>query len=74
MMAEQIREREERLSELDRLKSEFVGSVSHELRTPLTTIKTLTHVLQRAHPSDAERSEYLETIASECDRQIDSGD
>jgi signal transduction histidine kinase len=71
MMAEQIREREERLSELDRLKSEFVGSVSHELRTPLTTIKTLTHVLQRAHPSEAERKEYLETIASECDRQID---
>jgi signal transduction histidine kinase len=71
MMAEQIREREERLSELDRLKSEFVGSVSHELRTPLTTIKTLTHVLQRTHPSEAERSEYLDTIGAECDRQID---
>lgn len=71
MMAEQIREREERLSQVDRLKSEFVSSVSHELRTPLTTIKTLTHVLQRAHPSAAERSEYLDTIASECDRQID---
>jgi len=71
MMAEQIREREERLSELDRLKSDFVGSVSHELRTPLTTIKTLTHVLQRSRPSAEERNEYLETIASECDRQID---
>jgi signal transduction histidine kinase len=71
MMVEQIREREERLSQVDRLKSEFVSSVSHELRTPLTTIKTLTHVLQRAHPSAAERSEYLDTIASECDRQID---
>jgi signal transduction histidine kinase len=71
LMAQQIREREERLSELDRLKSEFVGSVSHELRTPLTTIKTLTHVLQRTHPSGEEREEYLETIAVECDRQID---
>ncbi len=71
LMAGQIKEREERLAELDRLKSEFVNSVSHELRTPLTTIKTLTHVLQRTNPSDAERREYLETIAAECDRQID---
>ena len=37
-MTAQIAEREERLTELDRLKSEFVSSVSHELKTPLTTI------------------------------------
>ncbi len=70
-MAARIEEREERLTELDRLKSEFVSSVSHELRTPLTTIKTLTRVLQRGGQTEAERDEYLETIATECDRQID---
>lgn len=70
-MAQEIKEREERLAELDRLKSEFVSSVSHELRTPLTTISTLTHVLRHAHPSEVERGEYLDTIAAECDRQID---
>jgi signal transduction histidine kinase len=70
-MAQEIKEREARLTELDRLKSEFVSSVSHELRTPLTTISTLTHVLRHAHTSEAERGEYLETIAAECDRQID---
>lgn len=70
-MQRKIKEREERLTELDRLKSEFVSSVSHELRTPLTTISTLTHVLQRTRPSDEQRAEYLETIAAECDRQID---
>ncbi len=70
-MAEQIAEREERLTELDRLKSEFVSSVSHELRTPLTTIKTLTHVLLRGRQTESERREFLETISAECDRQID---
>ena len=70
-MAASLQEREARLSELDRLKSEFVGSVSHELRTPLTTIKTLTRVLLRGGHSLKEQREYLETIAAECDRQID---
>lgn len=70
-MAQEIKEREDRLAELDRLKSEFVSSVSHELRTPLTTISTLTHVLRHAEVSEAERHEYLDTIAAECDRQTD---
>jgi signal transduction histidine kinase len=70
-MATQISEREERLAEIDRLKSEFVSGVSHELRTPLTTIKTLTRVLLRSGTSESERRKYLETIASQCDRQID---
>ncbi len=70
-MAVSIETRTLRLAELDRLKSEFVGGVSHELRTPLTTIKTLTRVLLRGGENEEERREYLETIASECDRQID---
>jgi len=70
-MAEKIEMRTLRLAELDRLKSEFVGGVSHELRTPLTTIKTLTRVLLRGGETKDERKEYLETIAAECDRQID---
>ncbi|MEP6703681.1 MAG: HAMP domain-containing sensor histidine kinase, partial [Acidobacteriota bacterium] len=70
-MAEEIEQREDELKTLDRLKSEFVSNVSHELRTPLTTIKTLTRVLQRNKSSAVEREEFLETIAKECDRQID---
>jgi signal transduction histidine kinase len=70
-MAQQIGEREERLTELDRLKSEFVSSVSHELKTPLTTIKLLAHMLQREELAESERLDYSKTIAVECDRQID---
>ncbi|HEU4389270.1 MAG TPA: ATP-binding protein, partial [Blastocatellia bacterium] len=70
-MASGIEEREKRLTELDRLKSDFVGSVSHEMRTPLTTIKTLTRVLLRGNVTESDRREFLNTIMTECDRQID---
>lgn len=70
-MATQIAEREERLTELDRLKSEFVSSVSHELKTPLTTIKLLAHVLQGRDLTEKEKLDYAKTIAVECDRQIE---
>ena len=70
-MATQIAEREERLTELDRLKSEFVSNVSHELKTPLTTIKLLAHLLRRGDVTQEEKLDHSETIAVECDRQID---
>jgi len=54
-----------------RAKDEFLQMVSHEFRTPLTTIKTLVRVLQHDGNSEAERLKHLETIAAECDRQID---
>ncbi len=54
-----------------RVKDEFLQMVSHEFRTPLTTIKTLVRVLQHDGKSEIERARHLETIAAECDRQID---
>jgi signal transduction histidine kinase len=70
-MAARIAEREERLTELDQLKSDFVNNASHELKTPLTTIKVLAHLLQRVSLSDKERLDYSKTIVTECDRQIE---
>ena len=70
-MAARLEKREARLTELDRLKSEFVSNVSHELRTPLTTIKALTRLLMRDGLDETKRREYVDTISVECDRQID---
>ena len=59
------------LEHASRAKDEFLQMVSHEFRTPLTTIKTLVRVLQHDGKSEAVRQKHLETIAAECDRQID---
>ncbi|MEJ7708355.1 MAG: histidine kinase dimerization/phospho-acceptor domain-containing protein [Pyrinomonadaceae bacterium] len=53
------------------VKDEFLQMVSHEFRTPLTTIKAAARVLLNDGESPEERREYLETISTECDRQID---
>ena len=42
---EELRRANERLLELDRLKSMFIASMSHELRTPLNSIIGFSHVL-----------------------------
>jgi len=55
----------------NRAKDEFLQLISHEFRTPLTTIKTLARIMQQGGETAEEKEEYLETIAAECDRQID---
>lgn len=55
-----------REQEIDRLKTDFVGSVSHELRTPLTSIKGFTKALrQDGSMSEAMRNQFLDIIDQE---------
>lgn len=54
----------QRLQELDRLKSQFLASMSHELRTPLNSIIGFTSLLRQglSGPVNAEQKKQLEIV------------
>ena len=60
----------EKLKELDKLKSDFLSNVSHELRTPLTAIEGLAANLLDGiiGPLNDKQSEYIKDIRASTDR------
>ena len=56
----------DRLQELDHLKSKFVSNVSHELRAPLANLKLYLALLERGKPE--KRAEYMQTLHREQQR------
>jgi PAS domain S-box-containing protein len=60
----------ERLREIDRLKSEFLATMSHELRTPLTSIIAYSELLRDRRVNDTKRSEFLEIITEQGNRLL----
>jgi signal transduction histidine kinase len=56
----------ERLTELDRLKSKFVSDVSHELRTPIANLKL--HVELLEHGRADKREHYLGVVKQQSRR------
>jgi two-component system, NarL family, sensor histidine kinase BarA len=59
-----LQEANQRLQELDRLKSNFIATVSHELRTPLTSVIGYSEMLLEgmAGPISDEQKNYVRTI------------
>jgi Na+/proline symporter/signal transduction histidine kinase len=65
----ELREANDRLQELDRLKDDFVSTVTHELRTPLTSIRAFSEILLDNPELDTdERQEFLQTVVAETGR------
>jgi Na+/proline symporter/nitrogen-specific signal transduction histidine kinase len=65
----ELRAANERLTELDRLKDEFLSTVSHELRTPLTSIRAFTELIRDEPDMEAgQRAEFLDIVVTETER------
>lgn len=64
LKSEELRSANDRLKELDRLKSIFIASMSHELRTPLNSVIGFSSVLRNewAGPVNEEQKNLLTTI------------
>ena len=62
----ELAEANDRLQELDRLKSKFVSEVSHELRTPVTNLKLHLELLERGKPE--KRAQYMTTLKQQADQ------
>jgi hypothetical protein len=65
----ELRQANERLTELDRLKDDFVSTITHELRTPLTSIRAFTQILlENPQVELDQRKKFLGIITKETER------
>ena len=71
-LVKKIGSRNERLSELDRMKDDFVASVSHELRTPLTSICGYLELLRQGDAGElnAQQHQFVSIVERNADRLL----
>ena len=62
----ELSEANQRLQELDQLKSKFVSDVSHELRTPVTSLSLYAELLEYGKPE--KREQYIKQIQTQTAR------
>ncbi|MFN3494525.1 MAG: ATP-binding protein, partial [Hydrogenophaga sp.] len=65
----ELREANQKLQSLDRMKDDFMSSVTHELRTPLTSIRALSELMRDdAAMATEQRQQFLGIIVAEAER------
>jgi len=63
-----LKELNQQLEKLNKMKSEFLITISHELKTPLSSIKAFSEILLNDKIDKAETLEFLQIINIESDR------
>jgi len=58
-----LQEANQRLREVDQMKTEFLANISHELRTPLSVIIAYTEAMQDGLVGETDRAHFLDVIA-----------
>ena len=67
--ASALRQVNQQLARLDRLKDDFMSSVTHELRTPLTSIRAFAELMQDdPEMPAAQRQQFLALVVAETER------
>ncbi len=60
LRTQELAQANERLTELDQLKSKFIGDISHELRTPIANLSLYLDLLERGRAE--KREKYLNVL------------
>lgn len=73
-LADELKQANTRLRELDRQKSEFLSIAAHQLRTPLTAIKGYTSLMLEGSYGELskEAKKVIETIFASSGRMVDT--
>jgi signal transduction histidine kinase len=64
----ELRQANENLKEMDRVKTEFVSNMHHELRTPVTILRMYSESLLEDLPPDAPGWEHAQIILKQTDK------
>jgi signal transduction histidine kinase len=66
--AAQLRDANDKLTQLSRQKDAFLSQISHELRTPMTSIRSFSEILRDMDLDEADKEKYAGVILDEAER------